>query len=89
MISALLSFAGKEAAPTFDFLLARGWQALDQIDCENLREGNYYEIENEERSVEALFMGKEAGFLASSLPLPEAPYLCRTISQPQFIEELK
>ncbi|MGZ3651834.1 MAG: hypothetical protein ACXWR1_08330 [Bdellovibrionota bacterium] len=93
--SALLVVSGavslsSEPAPSSQppsLLAARGWAALDQVGCEGLLPGHYYEVGNEETTAE-IFAFEEGRFFASRLPLPEAPYACRPINEPHFVEEI-
>jgi hypothetical protein len=89
LIAAALSLApGGEAGGDAAGLRARGWQSADRAACEQLRSGAYYEIGNEEGTVEALALA-DGSLLASRLPLPEAPYECREIPEPHFVEEIR
>lgn len=89
LISAAVGLAG--TGPSADAgasLRARGWQALDQVACEGLRAGRYYELGNDEATAELLAV-PGGGVLVSHLPLPEAPYECREVTEPHFVEEIR
>ncbi len=78
MISAILSLSGTESDSTEIELRGKGWTQIDQVNCANLRAGNYYEI----------YALKSEGGLISRLPLPDS-YECRKIVRPQFVEEIR
>jgi hypothetical protein len=88
LVSAAVGLSGgaAEEDPAAGPLRARGWGPLDHVDCPALREGNYYEVSGEKESAEIYFLC--AGTLASRTPLPEAPYECRKIPKPHFVEEI-
>jgi hypothetical protein len=90
VISGAVGLSGGPAQPFAQMphqLTARGWSALDQVGCEGLLPGHYYEVGNEESTAE-IFAFEEGRFLASRLPLPEPPYACRPIFEPNFVEEI-
>jgi hypothetical protein len=87
MISAILSLSGTESDSTEIELRGKGWTQIDQVNCANLRAGNYYEIGNDEVTAEIYALKSEGG-LISRLPLPDS-YECRKIVRPQFVEEIR
>lgn len=88
VISAAVGLAGPaEEAGGEAGLRARGWQALDRVTCEGLLAGRYYELGNDDATVE-LFVAGPDNLWVSRLPLPEPPYECHEIPEPHFIEEI-
>jgi hypothetical protein len=67
-------------------LLQKGWVWLDQSPCANATEEGFYELSAEERSVE--FLRADGKILASTENLPEPPYQCSPILEPNFIQEI-
>jgi hypothetical protein len=88
LISAAVGLSGgaAEEDPALSALRARGWAALDHVECAGLTAGDYFEVSSEKESAEIYYLG--ASSLASRAPLPEPPYECRKIPKPHFVEEI-
>lgn len=72
----------------YEMLLAKGWEFTDSMNCPGLEPGSYFTVESENASAEGYY-GPDGRWMASALPLPEAPATCRKITQPTFIQEVK
>ncbi|MGE3262783.1 MAG: hypothetical protein AB7K68_13465 [Bacteriovoracia bacterium] len=75
-----------ETPENFETLLAHGWQLTDSTPCQNLEPGTYFELESESGVAEGFF-SLSGQWLISDLPEP--PFLCRKISRPTFIQEIR
>ncbi|HEY8280054.1 MAG TPA: hypothetical protein VIH99_10540 [Bdellovibrionota bacterium] len=78
---------GSQSLGPEELLRQHGWVAADRLTCTLPQAGSYLEIENGEAVREAYYQGGNS-VLVSRLPLPEAPYLCREIEKPTFVEEV-
>jgi hypothetical protein len=87
-MSGYLLLPGAAMPDAFGPLLARGWEFADAVNCPDLPAGSYFAVESETASAEG-YLGPDGRWLVSASPLPEEPYLCRKISRPTFIQEVK
>ncbi|RZA06795.1 MAG: hypothetical protein EOP11_09420 [Proteobacteria bacterium] len=90
VIAAWIAFTSEAETvdPRAASLLKGGWAWLDDFPCEGLRGGAFYEVANDEKSVE--FLVTHTGtLLASRESWPDAPRACREISEPLNVEEVQ
>ncbi len=87
-VAALLSLrqeSGGLSAEAKGLLLA-GWELSGPIQCGPLLPGHYYELSNEDSSLE-IFVDQETILSASQASL-EPPYECRKIPKPNNVQEI-
>lgn len=69
-----------------DVLLHKGWVWLDRNPCAADLPTGFYELSAESKSIELLITNEK--ILAAESSLPEPPFTCTAIPEPNFIQEI-
>jgi hypothetical protein len=88
-VSGYLFLPGEEAnVENLNALLAKGWVFADSSACPRLEQGIFFEIDSDQGGNIEGFLTSSGRWLISAPALPQAPYSCRKIKAPSFIQEI-